>query len=328
MNVKNKIKFDKKTNLIYIWQGEVSYDINIKLQTLKNLKYMYEQISSTLIKGFKSFNINTNFKTFKKINQSMWENIEKGAIFIWIGLRHFHKIPWNLLKQKNIYTIYYQTDPINKRSNFFEQYNKLIVNTHIDEIWDYSLKNINYLKNIVNISRLRYIPPGFLYRKRIIQKSSKDMKLIFLGNPKYRIKSWNEYLKLPLISGKLESVNNIWSEKAFENFIDRPYSYIFLNLHKKKNKKCLEAVRLSKLLSSGAIIISEHCDLEDEEKFKNLIFFCHKNEIENKFCELINMDQEKRQILSDQIYIRFKKKFLPKKLLKASHFIEKGDIFL
>jgi hypothetical protein len=99
----------------------------------------------------------------------------------------------------------------------------------------------------------------------------------------------------------------LWNDSDFNNYISNKPS-IYLNLTK-KNTVALPSVRINKLLSHKCIIISEHTNDIDEEYYRDMIYFCNIDEIENVYRNLINKTNIELQYEADKIYEKFYNKF-------------------
>jgi len=282
---------------VYIWQGD-GWGGN-------KLNWMYAPARETLVEGFKNLNV----KIDTRIKCYDWKLIKPNSIFIWIGDYHAPKVPWNLFKRKKIYTIYYQSEPWNENKKW---------NFNAHEIWDYSLRNVNKIKKRVKESKIvRFVPPGYLESEKIIQKSSNDIKLVFFGDARWRPQY--KHMK-DIFNDTLINERNVWNKNAFNNFINKPYVSIFLNLHKHNNCLCVESVRMSQLLSAGALIISEKSDPLDENIFKDYVIFT--DDYKNEYNKLINMSLQDRQEKADGILAKYMMDFSPRSIFERANIKE------
>ena len=62
--------------------------------------------------------------------------------------------------------------------------------------------------------------------------------------------------------------------------------YYFVNIHRRPNSKCFESFRLIPLLQNDVVILSEHVNIIEEEKYKKKIHFCELNEMRYLFNHL------------------------------------------
>lgn len=280
--------------------------------------YMYEPFTKTIFDGFKSLNSSIVIK--EQYGRIDFEKIQDGSIFIFVGNYHegqtFRVIPWEALHKKNVYTIYFQTEP---RSNLNLSYE------FIDEMWDYGHHNIDrYDTHSLFFPHIRYIPAGVnLKKKHMIQSDICD-KLIFLGGVYDNRLSFKRFIdSSPILRKAFISINNIWDENSFSKLLENTKG-IFLNFHKfesefsqiSKHFNKPVAPRISKLLNSKCLIISTRCYEKDEEEYKDMVSFCNNDEIEAEFLRLSRMTKEERQLLADTRYDLFKSRFCPSKIFE------------
>ena len=279
------------------------------------IKYMYEPIITTIIHGFKHILPTSHVQLIFDIKNN---DIKENSIFVFVGIVNLDSVPWKILKSKNIYNIYYQTEPI---SSIY------IDTTYIDVIWDYSFNNIEKYETMLNNTHIRYIPCAYSKKEPINYKSKNHVKLIFFGKVfDDRISFW-KYLKASssLLKNNLEEIYNIWNENVFENFLKKKFVGVFINIHKNQNihktlDYPLESFRISKLLNSKILILSTRCNEKDEEMYRDLVTFCDTDQIENEYKLLLNMSPLKRQELADNRYNIFKNRFSIKTIFENVKF--------
>jgi len=279
MILNNFLNYESK--IIHIWQSERSDN---------KLEFMYKPIVSSVIKllEYSNNNIIINYK----INYHDFNEINPGEILLWIGCEN---IPdFCLLKNKGIYTIYYNSEP--DTDNF-----------EADEIWTYSKYLFdNYKKN--NQSQIiKFIPIICEENMPIVPYNLKtnDIKLIFIGLLHYRNDKKDILFQNSFIKNNLEEVYDLWNDNDFNNYINNKPN-IYLNLTK-TDTYALPSVRINKLLSHKCIIISEHTNDIDEEYYKDIIYFCDINEIDKVYKKLLN--DTNLEDKSNKIYDIFYNKF-------------------
>ena len=210
-------------------------------------------------------------------------------IFIWIAMNwNKEKVPWIKLKEKGIYIIYYQTEPLGSgMSHPFE---------HVNEVWDYSCYNIIHFKKTSRITdnlKYRFVPPGYFCNECVQYKSKKDNKIVLFGSPKWRKSSWKIVTECFInenLENRLIAIYNVWDEEKYISFIQESFvSGIFINILKPGCGNILTSVRFSKLLSSKAIIISERCQEIDEVKYQGIVDFVDLKNIVFKCKEYLKM---------------------------------------
>lgn len=273
--------------MIHIWQGERSDG---------HLKYMYKPVMNTLILGFQPKKLDI------KVGYYNWNDLKKGDIFIWIGIVGLNNIPWIQLRKRGVYCIYFETDAINQNR---------ISKKYVDEIWDYSWKNIDNAEKDKNAPKIRYVPIAYYDLPRVTH--TKNAKLIFMGDPQRRKNKWQILKKR--MNNNLSSIYNIWSENDYQIMLNLQQASIFLNIHS-ENHTQLESLRISHLLSSGAIIISERSYWKDEKEYEGLIDFVNLSDIQNKYNEYAKMSLEKRKEIANKRFLSFKQRFGAKRIFE------------
>jgi hypothetical protein len=271
--------------IIHIWQGE-RHD--------NALKFMYKPIIISLQKIVKE--IYPLVEIDVKINYYNYNEIKPHDVLIWVGCINVPNFDY--LKNRNIYTVYYNTEP-------------LFDNMNSNEIWTYSkfmFHNYNKNNNII-----KFVPIICEYNIPFISYNNNNMQLIFLGHLNYRIEKKNKLLNSSFIKNNLIEIYNIWNDDDYNNLITSKPN-IYLNLLK-SGTNALTSVRVNKLLSHKCIIISEHTNDLDDELYKDIIYFCDINNIENVFNELLNKSALELQEISNNIYENFSNKFNPKNII-------------
>ena len=281
-NIHNDIKqtiIKKKSKKIHIWHSKGHDD---------KLNFMYKPVIISLLEFMKEININIIVEY--KNNYYNNDEIQPNDILLWVGC---DKIPdFNYFKNKNIYTIYYNTEPelTNINSNEIWTYSKYLFNKYIP----HENQIIRFFPIICEITN--YSVPYNL-------KNDDKLKLIFMGNFIYRENKKNILINDPLIKENLIEIYNIWNDNDYNKFIsDKPN--IFINLIK-NDTIALSSVRLNKLLSHKCIIISEHTNEIDEEYYKDIIYFCDINDIKNIYKKLMDKTAEELQIEAETKYNKF-----------------------
>ena len=292
---KNKIKkpffIPKSTTKIHLWHGEKD----------GLFTFMYSPVILSIKEVIKTIypHVEINYKS----DYYEWEDIKPTDTLIWVG--EIVKPDFNYFKDKNIYTVYYNTEPY-------------IENVSSDEIWTYSryMFNLHSQEYKQGNQIIRYIP--ILCEKNVpsvpyLFKES-PMNLIFMGAfylRKDKISILKEY---PLIKDNLLEVFNLWNDRDFTTFVSSK-PHIYLNVTK-TNNVVLPSFRLNKLLSHRCIIISNHTNPLDEVDYKDLIIFCDLREMESEYKKLLELSNEELHQKSNQIYKKFYSRFTLKNAMK------------
>ena len=216
------------------------------------------------------------------------ETIIEGDIVIWVGNNGYHEI--QELKKRNIYTIHFNLEPQVEDfgsdetwtySLFMYEQHKCLLRTikFIPIIYDKTLPKTNYLNKINELTFIGGITDGRLYKEKIINESDVNINCI----------------------------NHLWSEQDYNLFIINN-ACIYLSLTKCETRT-LASVRINKLLSHKCIIISEKTNDDDEELYKDMVFFRELNEIGPLFKSLIAMSPEELSRLAESSYQTFISRF-------------------
>ena len=287
--IKKPFFISKSTNRIHLWHAERE----------NKFTFMYSPAVLSLKEIITVIypHIEINFK----INYFEWDDIKPNDMLIWVGWES--KPDFKYFQNKNIYTVYYNTEP------FFDYESS-------DEIWTYSKYMFNLYEKKNGSKIVRFIP--ILCEKNLpcvpyLLKESK-MNLVFIGNLSFRIEKKNILMENHLIKENLEEIYHIWDNNEFTTFISsRPY--IFINLLK-TDTIALPSFRINKLLSHRCIIISEYTNSTDELYYKDLIIFCELKNIELEYKKLLELSNLELHKLSNQIYKKFYSRFSIKNAMK------------
>lgn len=177
-------------------------------------------------------------------------------LYIFIGLNKLIKKypPKYIIYQFEQIDSYYINDQNEKEFNYFfnKDYFEILKNAY--QVWDYSIININYLKNKMNLNNIIQVPICFchLLKNNINMSTSKDIDVLFYGSLNPKRKRILQELSKENINLVIQN-NNCW-EQDLDNLISR--SKIILNIHFYENCS-LEMHRLSYLLTNQSFIISE-----------------------------------------------------------------------
>jgi len=177
---------------------------------------------------------------------------------------HASRYNFNSLRSSGVLIVYYNTDAA------FEC--PLTSADPVDELWDFSYHNIDNCQEQGNgPATIRYVPPGALSGSPLAGSGGAKGSLLHLGHAWWRT-CWLElYNNMP---GELSYESSAWTETAFIGILK--HHNIFLNLHKgdcKWERNPFAAVRASRLLSAGAILISEYSYSKDQQEFAGLVDF-------------------------------------------------------
>ena len=291
--VKENIKYMNRKK-IHIWRGE---------REDNTFYFMCKPIELSILNLVKYDNNDIIIDC--KFDYTNFDEINSNDILIWIGEQK--KPDFNLLKQRNIYTIFYNIEPhVNKYDS--------------DEIWTYSKYLFDkYEKNHIN-QIIKFIP--IICEENIpfvpYNIANNNINLIFFGVSWSRSDKYKKLLESSLLKDNLKEIYNLWNDNDYNNFINSKPN-IFLNLTKHMpdtEDYVLPSVRINKLLSHKAIIISEHTNPIDEAYYKDMVYFCNLEEIEDVYKKLISKTNIELEQISNDIYDKFYNKFYYKNAVK------------
>jgi hypothetical protein len=219
----------------------------------------------------------------------------ENEVFIWIGSDGVKDVDLKILKSRNVYSIFYNTEPV-------------IFDFGFNETWTYSRFILNKYRlskqNIVNFVPIiceENVPT-------VSYNTESELKLVFLGREDLR-KSSIDFLKQnELIKKHYVNYFNIWNDCDY-NKLMTGNANIYLNIKRTDVMEALPAFRINKLLSHKCIVISDHTNDIDEELYKDIIYFCNLDEIESVFKQLLEKSPFERQTDADNKYRLFCDRF-------------------
>eukprot|EP00928_Gymnodinium_smaydae_P040950 TRINITY_DN2772_c0_g3_i1.p1 TRINITY_DN2772_c0_g3~~TRINITY_DN2772_c0_g3_i1.p1 ORF type:complete len:393 (-),score=67.40 TRINITY_DN2772_c0_g3_i1:114-1292(-) len=310
------------------------------------MEYMYEPAISTLRVAFEtdaqsidvllptsvSGNMrDTQIRLFEEFEEQT-ANLGRGDIVIFVGWKvrlvgSLAQVP--KLREKGIYTVFYNADP----SSFCQ-----LDATQVDEIWDFSHKNI---RNCANQSVAypdrpgppqRFVPLGALetptvtYDSESADAQASGQRMNSLGH------IWSErkecFAKLESMIAeknlKLEMTKDVWADDAYKALLNT--TDIFLNMNHRCDKEGNLAEderdevfwRVPKLINAHGLVISEPCWPRDQEEFAGVVDFVPFGQIAQKYAELAALPAAARQRLGDERAKLFAEKFAPKTIFERA----------
>jgi hypothetical protein len=287
---KNESFIDKQSfNKIYILHAEEVFKGSLTFM----FKPVVDSITKLLNDTYPSVPIIHKINDYDFLNK-----LNENDVLIWMGHRGEENVNYNDLRNRNVYTISYNTEPF-----------PTIVNSN--EIWTYS----KYLFNIYEKNgnqTIKFLPivcddsTDFISYKNI---NPKDLKLYFLGIFHFRQEKYDTIMQNNFMKDKLIELDNIWNEEDYINLItEKNRPKIFLNITK-TNSVVLPSVRINKLLSNKCIVISEHTNPIDEELYNGIVYFTDIDKIADLFIELTNKTSGELEMESETRYQKFKEIF-------------------
>jgi hypothetical protein len=198
----------------------------------------------------------------------------------------------------------YQLEQLHTREFPFSQNMELVLKNAFD-VWDYSEKNIAFLKEL-GISAKQLVP-GYHENLEIVPPSpARSIDILFYGSVGERRKQVLGELDNQC---KLKVLFGVYGEKR-DKWISR--SKIILNLHH-YSKQIFEAVRISYLLNNRSFVISETSIDYCYDKV-NLTMAPYENLVET--CREFLKHPEQTDALRQQNYEEFKNNYHMTELIK------------
>jgi len=288
--------------------------VHVWHSTNNNATFMYKPITDSVLKILKYLHpdVYVDYKTFSPEYEDpeIYNQIQANDVLIWLGIEKI--IDFKKFKEKGVYTVYYNTEPADEcdycnskhtgeakyYSNEIWTYSKFLLETYTKDEPSQIIKFVPVIYQ-ENVPRITYSSKG--------EKEKAPIKLVFIGNLDLRPQKKDKLLSKEILKNNLIGINHIWSDEAYNNFIlENPHLHLNLT---KGNTKTLPSVRINKLLSHGAIVISEHTNPIDEELYGDMVNFCNLDDIESVYKKLSSMTREEIQRKSDKIHNDFYEKF-------------------
>ena len=176
----------------------------------------------------------------------------------------------NSINKTYIYKILYITEPI----NFLVEkkvYQQIIQQIKPYCLWTYTKENFNKLNTYIKTFK---VYPSYNESINIIdinnQKNNYNQsKIVFIGNitenRKPIIQIFSEH-------DMLIHYENKWTKEEWKHILEN--NLFYLNIHRRLNCKSFETFRINNILANGGYIISEKCNVEEEEYYSkyNIVF--------------------------------------------------------
>ena len=247
------------------------------------------------------------------------------TIFIVVMNYHFWNSDINikfLIKQiskKYKYKILYITEPT------FYLAEKKIYQLFIKDLnpfclWSYSIENreaLSFIKHIPQMIIRPFINKTYIWNNDYSEKKIKNtvsLKAVFVGIPnEYR----NQVLK-QFPSEEIVVIDNVYTYDGWKSLTNE--YLIFLNIHRRKDSKHLEMLRLVPLLANYCIVISEKGSPSEEIIFKSNDFLIH-------FVESTDFYNTYKKI-HDELENTIDKSVITKKMIEQTNDFRKNfDLF-
>lgn len=108
--------------------------------------------------------------------------------------------------------------------------------------------------------------------------------------------------------------NDLFNDNQYNMYMVKNTN-IFLNLvsknglYNEEGSNILPFSRICKLLSHKCLVISQHCNKEDDEFFEDMVYFCSVEDIKKTFYNLSLKSPNELHDISNKNYIKFCDKF-------------------
>lgn len=301
-NVKMKEKFENQ--IILLEQKPTPKKVHLWIifpethYLIDKVEFMYKPMSQTIIQliNYLYIDVIIDYKYFgiNKFEETYYDDIKPNDMLIVIG--HTSTTPYDLLKNKGIYTIQYHTEPSTDKYM-------------VDEIWTYSRQLFNNYEKSHDTQIIKFVPvvcnknlPSIPY----ILKEDK-IQLAFIGSMGYRGNKPNILFENTFLKDNFIEEDNLWDDETYDKFMTTE-PRIYLNLTR-DGTNALPSFRINKLLDYKSIIISEHTNDLDEEIYKDIVYFCDIDKIGETFKKLSDKSGKELQTISNEIYNKYYNKF-------------------
>eukprot|EP00466_Bigelowiella_natans_P006706 jgi/Bigna1/86362/estExt_fgenesh1_pg.C_100033 len=200
--------------------------------------YLYKMIIETLVEGFRYL----GYRFIPYIDRSTIRQAKAHDVAIWVGTRHFYHETMRKFKDAGVFTVLYQTEPVNSVS-VDPRNPQLCPNTTLwevatyDEIWDYGAGNAEALNHCPGLPKARHVPAGYVKQWHQIppRKEKVPTRLLFLGLRgvnKGREECWRLLTERIKLQKHLLNLYEIWDEESFKNLVtDDSFEDIHLSIH-------------------------------------------------------------------------------------------------
>ena len=274
--------------------GALRPRVHIRLgqRTDGRLSFMFAPIVRTLLLGFNATGASVSIEEVSASEDGRLKlsrearRLGRRDAFVWIGVKQHAFPPWQEMRHNSVRTIYYQTEPLPAGGGCLLPPNRRastsIGSPLVDELWDYSEWNLMQCARLPHTPILRLLPPGDVSTRRIEHAAGGGgvSRVLFLGDVTLEERA---SCFAPLRS-LVTPINDVWSEEALAKLVATHPPPIFINLHKRcaaqsEAMQPIEAVRLSQLLSLGAIVLSQRSNPRDEARYAGIVEFATIQEL-------------------------------------------------
>ena len=213
---------------------------------------------------------------------------------------------------------------------------QLLITVH--EVWFYSRRVLNLTARSSSCSTswcpvFRYVPPGFVACETgawvdgppVVVSSPVDA-VLFLGQLKQaadeRKRTYRAIGQNPLVGPRLRNRYDVWSSADWARLAPHVRATAFLNLHRlgPEADQPIEAFRLSRLLSIGAVVVSQAASADDLAEYHGMLLVEPNISAPrwSAHIERLLFSSNSTAALTKwqaSAYQRFRRRFLPAKIL-------------
>jgi len=184
-------------------------------------------------------------------------------------------------------------------------------------IWEYSPKNIAYLKS-KGLNNVEYVPPGYhpICEKVTWRNSPHKFDFLFIGSlSRRRVTFLEGLIKRGYAVGAITDANKAFGAQRDQVIAD---SKVVLNIHCFEDLNNLETVRISYLLANRAVVVSES---SDHDPYQGAIEYAKYEALEDRCISVLN-DALSLDIRSRNGYLAIKNIDMPNLIRQALLTIE------
>ena len=184
--------------------------------------------------------------------------------------------------------IIYNFEQIDPNSPWLDQTYFSLLNKY--KVWDYSLQNIQILKNM-GVTNIHHSPLGYVHQmSRINSSNQKDIDILFYGSINQR----RENIILSLKEHGVNIINlfGVYGQER-DSFIAR--SKIVINIHFYESK-IFEIARVSYLLANNVCVVSEEGPDPIEKMYSDAVVFSAYDQLVPTCLSLLNNEEKRIEI--------------------------------
>lgn len=178
---------------------------------LPKIKFILEPAMSTLLAGVLAYKharhlkvVHGHVMTRTTRTVALLQQLGSGDVFVFVGVAGLCSIPFIDLRRRGVYTIHYQTEPVD---------HCMLMTNMVDELWDYGHHNIDACaregprrvigkgdycnkahRASTRVPLQRYVPPGALPSVQVMHAEAQP-HLSFMGQTQYnarlRLQCWS-----------------------------------------------------------------------------------------------------------------------------------------